>query len=81
MEETYTVAQIARFMRVADRIVSRWLDAKRLEGFRCPVTLQWKVAKSVMLKFMRDNAIPIPDSIATPVDAMQSRPGANPQRR
>jgi len=77
MDENYTVAQMARFMRVADRIVLRWLDAKRLEGFRCPVTLQWKV----MLKFMRDNAIPIPESISTPADAMQSRPGVNPQRR
>ena len=81
MDETYTVAQIARFMRVADRIVLRWLDAKRLEGFRCPVTLQWKVTKNVMLKFMRDNAIPIPESISTPAGAMQSRPGVNPQRR
>jgi hypothetical protein len=81
MEETYTVEQVARFTRSAERIVLRWLDAERLKGFRCPITLKWKVAKSEMLKFMRENSIPIPDSLATPADASQSRPGANPQRR
>jgi len=81
MDETFTVDQLARFMRVAPRIVRRWLDSHRLEGFRDPVTLEWKVAKHVMLTYMRENAIVIPECFSTPADSIQSRPGVNVQRR
>lgn len=63
---TYTTGQIANICDVASRTVSMWIDKGKLNGYRIPGSEDRRVPHKVLVKWMRDNGLPIPPEIDAP---------------
>lgn len=58
-----TTHQCAKICKVSPRTVCMWFDAGRLRGYRIPGSQDRRIPKEYLLRFMRQNDMPIPDGL------------------
>jgi len=56
----FTTGELARFLMVAPRTVSKWADIGKLPCYRLPGSLDRRFPVDGVLQFMKDNNMPIP---------------------
>ena len=59
MKELFTTGEAAEICRVSQQTIIRCFDAGRLEGFRVPGSKFRRIPRESLVKFMKDNAIPL----------------------
>ena len=64
MKDLFTTGEAAEICRVSQQTIIRCFDAGRLEGFRVPGSRFRRIPRQNLIKFMKDNNIPL-DSIAS----------------
>jgi excisionase family DNA binding protein len=64
MEKIYKTGEIARMLSVASRTVQKWIDAGHLTGYLLPYSNARRVTKSALVKFVKDNGLPMPDELS-----------------
>jgi len=62
MKDLFTTGEAAEICRVSQQTIIRCFDAGRLEGFRVPGSRFRRIPRRNLVKFMKDNNIPL-DSI------------------
>ncbi len=62
MKDLFTTGEAAEICRVSQQTIIRCFDAGRLEGFRVPGSRFRRIPRQNLIKFMKDNNIPM-DSI------------------
>ncbi len=62
MKDLFTTGEAAEVCRVSQQTIIRCFDAGRLEGFRVPGSRFRRIPRQSLVKFMKDNKIPL-DSI------------------
>ena len=62
MKDLFTTGEAAEICRVSQQTIIRCFDAGRLEGFRVPGSRFRRIPRQKLIKFMKDNNIPL-DSI------------------
>ena len=62
MKDLFTTGEAADICRVSQQTIIRCFDAGRLEGFRVPGSRFRRIPRQNLIKFMKDNNIPL-DSI------------------
>jgi two-component system response regulator RpaA len=59
MKELFTTGEAADICRVSQQTIIRCFDSGRLEGFRVPGSRFRRIPRDSLVKFMRENAIPL----------------------
>jgi len=59
MKDLFTTGEAAEICRVSQQTIIRCFDAGRLEGFRVPGSKFRRIPRQSLVKFMRDNSIPL----------------------
>jgi excisionase family DNA binding protein len=59
MKDLFTTGEAAEVCRVSQQTIIRCFDAGRLEGFRVPGSKFRRIPRQSLIKFMRENSIPI----------------------
>jgi two-component system, OmpR family, response regulator len=59
MKELFTTGEAAEVCRVSQQTIIRCFDSGRLEGFRVPGSKFRRIPRESLMKFMKDNAIPL----------------------
>ena len=59
MKELFTTGEAAEICRVSQQTIIRCFDSGRLEGFRVPGSRFRRIPREGLIKFMKDNAIPL----------------------
>ncbi len=59
MKELFTTGEAAEICRVSQQTIIRCFDSGRLEGFRVPGSRFRRIPRDSLMKFMRDNGIPL----------------------
>jgi excisionase family DNA binding protein len=59
-ELIYTTGDVAKFTGVNFRTVIRWIERGELSGYKLPGRGDHRVMKSSLVRFMRNNGMPIP---------------------
>ncbi len=59
MKDLYTTGEAADICRVSQQTIIRCFDAGRLEGFRVPGSRFRRIPRQSLVKFMKDNRIPL----------------------
>jgi excisionase family DNA binding protein len=59
MKDLFTTGEAAEVCRVSQQTIIRCFDAGRLEGFRVPGSKFRRIPRQSLVKFMRDNSIPL----------------------
>ena len=62
MKDLFTTGEAADICRISQQTIIRCFDAGRLEGFRVPGSRFRRIPRQSLVKFMKDNKIPL-DSI------------------
>ena len=62
MKDLFTTGEAAEICRISQQTIIRCFDAGRLEGFRVPGSRFRRIPRRNLIKFMKDNNIPL-DSI------------------
>ncbi len=62
MKDLYTTGEAAEICRISQQTIIRCFDAGRLEGFRVPGSRFRRIPRQNLVKFMKENKIPL-DSI------------------
>ncbi|MFZ2148108.1 MAG: response regulator [Sedimentisphaerales bacterium] len=62
MKDLFTTGEAAEICRVSQQTIIRCFDAGRLDGFRVPGSKFRRIPRQNLIKFMKDNNIPL-DSI------------------
>jgi excisionase family DNA binding protein len=62
MKDLFTTGEAAEICRISQQTIIRCFDAGRLEGFRVPGSRFRRIPRRNLIKFMKDNNIPM-DSI------------------
>ena len=62
MKDLFTTGEAAEICRVSQQTIIRCFDAGRLDGFRVPGSRFRRIPRQNLIKFMKDNKIPL-DSI------------------
>ncbi len=62
MKDLYTTGEAAEICRISQQTIIRCFDAGRLDGFRVPGSRFRRIPRQNLVKFMKDNKIPL-DSI------------------
>ncbi|MFC1739222.1 response regulator [Planctomycetota bacterium] len=62
MKELFTTGEAAKFCKISQQTIIRCFDAGRLEGFRVPGSRFRRIPRQSLIKFMKENKIPL-DSI------------------
>jgi excisionase family DNA binding protein len=64
MKELFTTGEAAEICRVSQQTIIRCFDAGRVEGFRVPGSKFRRIPRQSLIKFMKENGIPL-DNIDT----------------
>jgi excisionase family DNA binding protein len=64
MKDLFTTGEAAEICRVSQQTIIRCFDAGRLDGFRVPGSRFRRIPRQNLIKFMKDNKIPL-DSISS----------------
>jgi two-component system, OmpR family, response regulator len=59
MKELFTTGEAAEICRVSQQTIIRCFDSGRLEGFRVPGSKFRRIPRESLMKFMKDNSIPL----------------------
>lgn len=59
MKDLFTTGEAAEICRVSQQTIIRCFDAGRLEGFRVPGSKFRRIPRQNLVKFMKDNNIPL----------------------
>src|SRR5436305_6247546 len=59
LKEVYTTGEAAEICKVSQQTVIRCFDAGRLGGFRVPGSKFRRIPREALIKFMKDNGIPL----------------------
>ena len=59
LKEVYTTGEAAEICKVSQQTIIRCFDAGRLGGFRVPGSKFRRIPRDALLKFMKDNGIPL----------------------
>lgn len=59
MKELFTTGEAADICRVSQQTIIRCFDSGRVEGFRIPGSKFRRIPRASLMKFMKDNNIPI----------------------
>ena len=59
MKDLFTTGEAAEICRVSQQTIIRCFDAGRLEGFRVPGSRFRRIPRQNLVKFMKDNNIPL----------------------
>lgn len=59
MKDLFTTGEAAEVCRVSQQTIIRCFDAGRLEGFRVPGSRFRRIPRQNLIKFMKDNSIPL----------------------
>ena len=59
MKDLFTTGEAAEVCRVSQQTIIRCFDTGRLEGFRVPGSKFRRIPRVSLLKFMKDNNIPL----------------------
>jgi excisionase family DNA binding protein len=59
MKELFTTGEAANICRVSQQTIIRCFDSGRLEGFRVPGSRFRRIPRESLMKFMKDNGIPL----------------------
>jgi len=59
MKDLFTTGEAAEICRVSQQTIIRCFDAGRLEGFRVPGSKFRRIPRPNLIKFMKDNGIPL----------------------
>ena len=59
MKDLFTTGEAAEICRVSQQTIIRCFDTGRLEGFRVPGSKFRRIPRASLLKFMKDNNIPL----------------------
>ena len=59
MKDLFTTGEAAEVCRVSQQTIIRCFDAGRLEGFRVPGSRFRRIPRQSLVKFMKDNKIPL----------------------
>jgi len=59
MKELFTTGEAADICRVSQQTIIRCFDSGRVEGFRVPGSRFRRIPRSALMKFMKENSIPI----------------------
>jgi excisionase family DNA binding protein len=59
MKELFTTGEAAEVCRVSQQTIIRCFDSGRVEGFRVPGSKFRRIPRTSLVKFMKDNSIPI----------------------
>ena len=59
MKELFTTGEVAVICNISQQTVIRCFDAGRLEGFKIPGSKFRRIQRSGLIKFMKDNGIPL----------------------
>ena len=54
-----TTGDVAKICRVAPRTVSKWYDAGRLKGYRLPGSLDRRIPRDEVIRFLKEHGIPL----------------------
>jgi two-component system response regulator RpaA len=54
-----TTGQCARICKVAPRTISKWFDSGKLKGYRIPVSLDRRIPRDNLVKFMKEYGMPL----------------------
>jgi two-component system response regulator RpaA len=65
MRKVYTTGEAAKFLQVAPRTVSKWFDQGRLRGYRIPGSQDRRIPQEQLIRFMRDNGMPVPEELTS----------------
>ncbi|MCA3004371.1 MAG: response regulator [Planctomycetaceae bacterium] len=58
-KEVLTTGEVAKICQVAPRTVSKWFDSGALKGYRIPGSKDRRIPVSNLIKFMKENNIPL----------------------
>jgi excisionase family DNA binding protein len=64
MKDLFTTGEAAEICRVSQQTIIRCFDSGRLEGFRVPGSRFRRIPRQSLIKFMKDNSIPL-DNLET----------------
>jgi excisionase family DNA binding protein len=64
MKDVYTTGEAADICKVSQQTIIRCFDAGRLNGFRVPGSKFRRIPRDALVKFMKENAIPL-DNLET----------------
>jgi excisionase family DNA binding protein len=59
MKDLFTTGEAAEICRVSQQTIIRCFDSGRLQGFRVPGSKFRRIPRQNLVKFMRDNSIPL----------------------
>lgn len=59
MKNIFTVGEAAKICKVAPSLVSKWIDAGRLRGYRIPGSQDRRIPKEYLIRFMKQYGIPL----------------------
>jgi excisionase family DNA binding protein len=59
MKDLFTTGEAAEICRVSQQTIIRCFDSGRLRGFRVPGSKFRRIPRANLIKFMRDNSIPL----------------------
>ena len=59
MKDLFTTGEAADVCKVSQQTIIRCFDAGRLEGFRVPGSRFRRIPRQSLIKFMKDNSIPL----------------------
>src|SRR5262249_17939836 len=59
VKDVYTTGEAAEICKVSQQTIIRCFDAGRLGGFRVPGSKFRRITRDALVKFMKDNAIPL----------------------
>lgn len=59
MKDLFTTGEAAEICRVSQQTIIRCFDSGRLKGFRVPGSKFRRIPRANLIKFMRDNSIPL----------------------
>ena len=59
LKDVYTTGEAADVCKVSQQTIIRCFDAGRLQGFRVPGSKFRRIPREALVKFMKDNAIPL----------------------
>ncbi len=61
MKNVFTTGEVAKLCNVAARTVSKWVDSGELAGYRIPLSNDRRITRNGLVRFLKDNHIPLGD--------------------
>ena len=58
-----TTGDVANICNVTSRTVQKWIDNGVLKGYRIPLSLDRRVPKKELIRFMTEYNIPLPEDL------------------